>query len=299
MKILTFDIEEWFHIMDNESTKTEKTWINYQDRLIVNVERILELLQKTELKATFFCLGWVARKYPSVIKSIDSFGYEIGSHSDMHQLVYEQKRNEFINDLKKSICCIEDIIGKKLRAYRAPGFSIKEENLWAFEAIIESGIEIDSSVFPSKRAHGGLNSFGMTEPALLSIRGGILKEFPINMWKIIGKNVAFSGGGYFRLLPYSIIRYLVKESNYVMTYFHPRDFDPQQPIIHDLPIARKFKSYYGLKNAFSKLTRMVKEFRWMDLRKADELVKWEVARVIQLDRYLNFKTPTVTPIKKK
>ena len=298
MKILTFDIEEWFHLMDNESTKTEKSWTKYQDRLIANVERILSFLHKTELKATFFCLGWVARKYPNVIKSIDSLGYEIGSHSNMHQLAYEQKRNEFLNDLKKSICYIEDVIGKKLRVYRAPGFSIKEENLWAFESIIENGTEIDSSVFPSKRAHGGLKSFGVAEPVLININGAMLKEFPINMWKIIGKNVAFSGGGYFRLLPYSFVRYMIKESDYVMTYFHPRDFDPQQPIIRDLPIIRKFKSYYGLKRAFEKLTKIAEEFEWIDLRRADELVKWENSKVIQLDKFSNSKMPIV-PLKEK
>jgi len=287
MKILTFDIEEWFHIMDNESTKTEKTWNNYPDRIIMNVERILKFLQKNEIKATFFCLGWIARKYPNLIKTIDSLGYEIGSHSDMHQLAYEQKKSEFINDLKQSIFYIEDIIGKKIRAYRAPGFSIKEENLWAFEAMIESGIEIDSSIFPSKRAHGGLKSLGINEPALIKINGEVLKEFPINMWKILGRNIAFSGGGYFRLLPYSVVRHMLSKSNYVMTYFHPRDFDAKQPIIHDLPIIRKFKSYYGIKNAFNKLRKITNEFEWMDLRKADELIRWEVARIIQLGEYSN------------
>ena len=142
MKILTFDVEEWFHIMDNKSTKTEKNWTVYQDRLIANVERILNFLQKTELKATFFCLGWVARKYPNVLKRIDALGYEIGSHSHMHQLVYEQGKDEFKNDLEKSIKFIEDITGKKLHTYRAPGFSIKEENLWAFEVMLESGIDM-------------------------------------------------------------------------------------------------------------------------------------------------------------
>jgi polysaccharide deacetylase family protein (PEP-CTERM system associated) len=268
--------------MDNESTKTEKNWTGYEDRLIANIERILNFLQKTELRATFFCLGWVARKYPTVIKRIDSLGYEIGSHSDMHQLAYEQKKNEFKKDLEKSKYCIEDITGKKLRAYRAPGFSIREENVWAFEALIESGIEIDSSVFPSERAHGGFKSFGRAEPSLIDINGSLLKEFPINMWRIVKKNFAFSGGGYFRLLPYFIIRDLMKKSNYVMTYFHPRDFDPEQPIISDLPIIRKFKSYYGLKGAYKKLNKMAKEFEWMDLRNADALVEWDNVRVIQL-----------------
>jgi polysaccharide deacetylase family protein (PEP-CTERM system associated) len=273
--------------MDNKSTKTEKDWTVYQDRLIANVERILNFLQRTELKATFFCLGWVARKYPNVLKRIDALGYEIGSHSHMHQLVYEQGKDEFKNDLEKSIKFIEDITGKKLHTYRAPGFSIKEENLWAFEVMLESGIEIDSSVFPSKRAHGGFESFGVAEPALIDINGRMLKEFPINMWRIIERNFAFSGGGYFRLLPYFFIKRLMKKSNYVMTYFHPRDFDPEQPIISDLNIIRKFKSYYGLKSAFEKLNKMAREFKWIDLREADALVEWDNVRVIKFEKYSN------------
>ena len=292
MKILTFDVEEWFHILGNESTKTEKNWTDYQDRLISNVERILNFLQQTELEATFFCLGWVARKYPNVLKRIDSLGYEIGSHSDMHQLAYEQKKDDFKKDLENSKSCIEDITGKKLRAYRAPGFSIKEENVWAFEVMIESGIEIDSSIFPSKRAHGGFKSFGRAEPTLININGSMIKEFPINMWGIVNRNFAFSGGGYFRMLPYFVIRDLMKKSNYVMTYFHPRDFDPDQPIISDLQIIRKFKSYYGLKRAFKKLNKLATEFEWIDLRKADALVEWDNARVIQIDKYSISNAPT-------
>ena len=288
MKILTFDVEEWFHLLDNKSTREEKDWIFYEDRLIANVERILNFLQKTKLRATFFSLGWVARKYPTVIKRIDSLGYEIGSHSDMHLLAFAQNKNEFKEDLEKSIYCIEDITGKKLRAYRAPGFSIMEENLWAFEAMIESGIEIDSSVFPSKRAHGGFKNFGQAEPTLIDINGSMLKEFPINMWRIVKKNFAFSGGGYFRLLPYFAIRDLMKKSNYVMTYFHPRDFDPEQPIIKDLPIIRKFKSYYGLRNAFKKLNKMAREFEWIDLRTADALIEWDNVKVIQFEKYSKF-----------
>ena len=284
MKILTFDIEEWFHILDNESTKTEKNWTKYEDRLIANVERILNFLQRTENKATFFCLGWVAKKYPSVIKRIDQLGYEVGSHSHLHQLIYEQKRNDFENDLKNSINYIEDTIGKKVRAYRAPGFSIKENNLWAFEVMIENGIEIDSSIFPSRRQHGGLENSGIIEPTLIQMKGGILKEFPINMWKFVLKKIAFSGGGYFRTIPYFFIKRLMKNTDYVMTYFHPRDFDAEQPTLKDLNIFRKFRAYYGLKGAFAKLNNIAEEFELIDLREADSLVEWEKVKVIKIDK---------------
>ena len=287
MNILTFDIEEWFHILDNDCTKIEKDWMCYEDRLIANVERILNFLQKANLKATFFCLGWIARKYPTVIKRIDALGYEIGSHSDMHQLIYEQRKAHFKNDLLKSIDSIGTVTGKKVRTYRAPGFSIKEENLWALEIILESGIKIDSSVFPSRRAHGGFKDFGTAEPALIDINGQRLKEFPISMWRFAGTNFPFSGGGYFRSIPYFIIRNLIRKSNYVMTYFHPRDFDPDQPVIRDLKLFKKIKSYYGLKSAFKKFNKVAQDFKWLDLKDADALVEWDKAKLMKLGRFYN------------
>lgn len=282
MKILTFDVEEWFHILDNESTKTEREWFGYSDRLSANMERIFDLLEKEQQSATFFCLGWVAKRYPDIIRKIDSLGYEIASHSDMHQLAYEQDQNEFRRDLENSRKVIEDITGKKLRAFRAPGFSFREENKWTFEAMIENGIEIDCSIFPARRAHGGFENFGAAEPALVEINGARIKEFPINLYQFLKKHIIFSGGGYFRLFPYFIIRRLTRNSEYMMTYFHPRDFDPEQPVIKELSLVRKFKSYYGLQGAFKKLERLVKDFKFIDLKEADALVDWNKAKVIRL-----------------
>ena len=253
MNILTFDIEEWFHILDNNSTKTEADWAKYPSRIHENMERIFQLLEETNQQATFFCLGWVARKHPDIIRSIANRGYEIATHSDLHQLAYEQSRSEFKNDLETSIKALEDITGKKIRAYRAPGFSIKQENKWVFEVLIENGIEVDCSVFPAKRSHGGFEQFGVAEPCWIDIDGYRLKEFPINTVNGLGKSLIFSGGGYFRLIPYPILQQLTKRSNYVMTYFHPRDFDANQPMIEELSRLRKFKSYYGLSGCLDKL----------------------------------------------
>jgi polysaccharide deacetylase family protein (PEP-CTERM system associated) len=260
MNILTFDIEEWFHILDNDSTKTEKEWSNYEYRLEYNMNKIFELLDKKNQKATFFCLGWVAREFPQVLKKINDYGYEIATHSDRHQLAYEQSKDKFKIDLEKSIKSIEDITGVKVKSYRAPGFSIKEENKWVFEELINQGIEIDCSVFPAKRSHGGFESYGHASPSIIDIAGLNIKEFPINLFEIGGKNMIFSGGGYFRLLPYWMIKLMMKKSEYVMTYFHPRDFDKKQPMIDDLSLVRKFKSYYGLGGAFDKLERLITDF---------------------------------------
>lgn len=282
MNILTFDIEEWFHILDNDSTKTEKEWSNYEYRLDSNMDRIFELLERKNQKATFFCLGWVAREFPHILKRINDNGYEIATHSDKHQLVYEQNKKEFKEDLELSINSIEDCTGVKVKSYRAPGFSIMEENKWVFEELVNQGIEIDCSIFPAKRSHGGFESYGSAKPSILSIKDKELKEFPINLYPFFGKNAIFSGGGYFRLLPYFIIKKMMQNSDYVMTYFHPRDFDPKQPMIDNLSNFRKFKSYYGLNSSFRKLERLITDFEFVDLEEANNLVKWKESKIIKL-----------------
>ncbi|MDB4723750.1 polysaccharide deacetylase family protein [Akkermansiaceae bacterium] len=282
MNILTFDIEEWFHILDHKSTKTVDTWQRYEQRLDANVDRILAFLHEYNLQATFFCLGWVAREFPSVIESIVSQGHEVGSHSDLHQLAYEQTPSEFRKDLNDSIKSLEDVTGLKIRSYRAPGFSVKEENSWVFEELICAGIEVDCSIFPAKRSHGGFSEFGSNMPALVATEAGMLREFPINTKSILGSNLIFSGGGYFRLLPRFIIERLIRKEKYVMTYFHPRDFDPEQPVISDLSWVRKFKSYYGLKGAQKKLESLLKSFSFSSLGEAERLVNWETAQVIDV-----------------
>jgi len=279
VNILTFDVEEWFHILDHSSTKTEKEWSNYEYRLDANMDRIFELLDRKEQKATFFVLGWIAREFPEILKKIDNMGFEIATHSDNHQLVYEQSRKEFNNDLKKSIESIENVTGKKVRAYRAPGFSVKEENRWIFESLLNNGIEIDCSVFPAKRAHGGFKTYGYAKPSLIEIGQQSIKEFPINL---IGNKIIFSGGGYFRVLPYPVIKKMMRSSDYVMTYFHPRDFDMYQPMITDLSFVRKFKSYYGLGSAFHKLENLIDDFEFIDIAEADRLINWKSQKIIRL-----------------
>ena len=281
MNILTFDIEDWFHILDNESTKSEKQWINFESRLEHNMDKIFKVLDDNNQDATFFCLGWVARKHPKIIQKINSRGYEIATHSDTHQLAYEFNKNKFNQDLEQSIKSIEDITGKKITSYRAPGFSIKEENLWVFDELLKQGIEKDCSVFPEKCSHGGLHKFGYSEPAYIERENGKLKEFPINLHKILGKNIIFSGGGYFRLIPYPLLKHFMNKSNYVMSYFHPRDFDPDQPMLEGLNAIRRFKSYHGLSSSLHKLERLIQDFKFVSLNEADQMIDWKNVKNIR------------------
>lgn len=280
MHILTFDIEEWFQLLEHPATRSPEQWQGYEERIRGNTDRILQLLSDSGQEATFFVLGWIAETYPDVLRKIEGCGHEVGLHSYNHILAWEQSRNSFRQDTERGIKVIEDITGKKVSIYRAPGFSINESTLWALEILIESGITTDASIFPAARAHGGFRSFPVDRPCLIDFQGYQLKEFPINAGRLAGNRIIFSGGGYFRLWPYSAIRMLTRNSDYVMSYFHPRDFDTAQPMLKGLSYIRKFRSYYGLPTTEEKLLRWLNDFPFTDLRTASASFDWAKATVI-------------------
>ena len=253
MNILTFDVEEWFHLLDFDATRTEDKWGEYEVRIHKNMERIFRILEETDTKATFFIIGWIAKRYPEVVRRIAG-KYEIGSHTMTHQLVWQQSPEEFKQDVDSSIKLLQDITGKPVKYFRAPGYSIRESEAYAFDTLTELGIEIDCSVFPAAHAHGGMPQFPHAVPSIIEHNGTRIKELPISFAKIGGKNIIFSGGGYFRLFPYGLIKRLTKNNTeYNMAYIHPRDLDGGQPILEGLPLARRFKSYVGTKKAEAKL----------------------------------------------
>lgn len=281
MYILTFEIEEWFHLLDCNSTKIVNNWNSFECRIQPNMNRILDLLDNSNKKATFFCLGWIAKKYPSIIKDVINRGHEIGSHGFLHQLVYTQSPITFKNDIQDSIKILEDISGVKIKYYRAPGFSITEKVKWAFEVLAECGIEVDCSIFPASRPHGGFPGFLSNAPTIIDYNGIQIKEMPINTKSFFGNSIVFSGGGYFRLFPYPLIKNWTKNSEYINTYFHPRDFDVNQPRIQGLSSIRKFRSYYGLKSAEKKFIKYINEFDFYNLSAALEQINWaHVKKVI-------------------
>jgi polysaccharide deacetylase family protein (PEP-CTERM system associated) len=282
MKILTFDIEEWFHILDNPETQSTDSWSKYESRLRQSVDTILEMLDETSQKATFFCLGWVAEKHPEVIRRIDESGNQIASHSYAHQLAYDQSREEFREDLRRSLSILQDITGKPVDTYRAPGFSVTSENLWIFEELINQGISVDCSLFPANRAHGGLSSFKDAVPTMGNWDGHEIKLFPINTKSILGRKVIYSGGGYFRITPGALLQKWFQSDDYVMTYFHPRDFDPDQPMVPGLSSVRKFKSYVGIRTAGAKLRRLLQSNSFIDVQEASKSVDWDSAPRVNL-----------------
>lgn len=282
MNILSFDIEEWFHLLDNESTRTEEQWKGFEVRIYENMERIFRILEDTNTKATFFVIGWIAKTYPDLVKRIAE-RYQIGSHTMNHQLVWQQKPEEFHEDVSASIQLLEDITGQKVEVFRAPGFSIRESEGWAFEVLADLGITIDCSVFPAGHSHGGMPSYGKALPSIIEYGEVRMKEFPVSTKEIGGKHLIFSGGGYFRLFPYSLIRKWAEENKeYLLSYIHPRDLDAGQPVIKELSAVRHFKSYYGLGGAEKKLRRFLTDFSFVDVETAAALVDWDQVPVIKI-----------------
>lgn len=282
MNILTFDVEEWFHLLDYSATKGEEQWKNYEVRIHENMERIFRILEDTDTKATFFIIGWIAKTYPEVVKKIAE-KYEIGSHTMTHQLVWQQRPAEFRQDVDSSIKLLQDITGRPVKYFRAPGFSIRKEEAWAFEDLHNLGIEIDCSVFPAAHAHGGMPQFPKAAPTIIEHNGIKMKELPITLGKFVGKNLIYSGGGYFRLFPYSLIKRLTKQNTeYNLAYIHPRDLDGGQPVLKGLPLARRFKSYVGTKGAEEKLRKYLTDFKFTDIATANKQIDWENAQVIKL-----------------
>lgn len=281
-RILTFDVEEWFHLLDFDDTRTSDKWEHFEVRIYENLERIFSILDETNTKATFFVLGWIAQKYPDIVKQIAA-KYQIGSHTMNHQLVWRQTPEEFREDLDRSIKTLQDLTGQPVTCFRAPGFSIRESEVWAFDVMSELGITTDSSIFPSTHAHGGMPSFKQQCPGLIIHNGIELKEFPISYKTMLGHNVIFSGGGYFRLFPYRLIRRWTNDcGDYLLSYVHPRDLDGKQPMLKNLPITRRFKSYVGIKQSEDKLRKWLTEFSFKDIRSASDEIDWSSAYRVEI-----------------
>ncbi len=279
MNILTFDVEDWYNC---DFKSKSQDWDRYEVRIYDGLEKILLELETRQIKATFFCLGWVAQKHPEIVKKINSQGHHIGCHSYQHDLILTMNRKSFRKDTEMAKKYIEDLIGESIDAYRAPGFSITKNTLWALEILSELGFKFDCSFFPGSHDYGGFTNYKKAKPALIKLENGaFLKEFPINCKNIFGKKIVFSGGGFFRFFPYPLIKYWSKNSDYIMTYFHSRDFDSEQPMLDSLSLNRKFKSYVGLSRSFAKFKLFLDDFSFLNIIDADKNVDWDNVDVLE------------------
>ena len=284
MNFLTFDIEEWYIEKFFYGGKADK-YKEYDSIL----DKILHLLDEQNLKGTFFCVGEMGRSFPEVIKKIHQRGHEIGCHSNKHTWINKMSKKELFDDTKQAIDSLEQCIGEKVESYRAPAFSIGENNNWAFEILAECGIKNDSSVFPAGRDFGGFPSFTSRTPCIVKTRNYTIKEFPIPTTKILGKELAYCGGGYFRFFPLWFVKSKLKKNSYSMCYFHIGDLLPETNGLLSKKeyedyfkengslinrYKRYFKSNFGKKNSWNKLDDLVHSFDFVNLNMADIKTDW-------------------------
>jgi len=271
LNILTIDVEDWFHICALKNGNDDvRAWHQHESRVTNNTDRILRILKSGDTKATFFFLGWIAERYPELVLRVKREGHEIATHGYAHKLVYEQSPDEFYADLRRSIDIIEGITNTKVIGNRSPGFSITEKTTWAFDMIAKAGLKYDSTVFPASREHGGFYGAAKNDH-VIKTRLGDIKEFPISVVKILGREAAFSGGGYLRLFPYWFIKKSIEKLNgkgeKAMVYIHPRDLDPEQPRMK-MPLKRRFKSYVNISSAEPKVRFLLRDFNFVSIQEA-------------------------------
>ena len=286
VNVLSFDLEDWFHVLDIPDVKGMNYWSEYEPKIENIAYKLLNILQMRNTKATFFVLGWVAERYPDLIRRIHECGHEIGCHGYAHQLITTLNQREFSNDLLKARDIIGSIIGRQPLSYRGPGFSITVDNEWALETIAECGFKYDSTIYPGKHGHGGHQNFTSAPVNVIFEKSDkTLKEFPVSVTRVFGKQMCFSGGGYLRLLPYFIIKKkMVKfnpQKNPVMVYVHPRDFDPDTPHLK-MSSYRTLKCYINIKSTTMKLVRLVEHFHFTTLSSFCENYDWDSRRSVKM-----------------
>lgn len=266
--IFTIDVEDWFHILDLPSTPDIGEWDSLPSRVEINFVRLLDILAEYDVVATCFFLGWIAERFPHLVREAVHRGHEIASHGYAHRLVYRMNRAEFYEDAVRSRKTLEDIAGSAIAGYRATGFSTTEQTPWFFETVRGAGYSYDSTVFPAARGHGGMKS-GALAPHTIATPRGSLVEFPISVSPLLGRPMCFFGGGYLRLFPYPLIRRMaisVLQCNRpVIFYVHPREIDPEHP---RLPMGawRRFKSYVNLTTTERKVRNLLSDFEFTTFR---------------------------------
>lgn len=292
MNILTFDIEEWY-IEKAFRGGREFRYHEFDDTLA----KVLDELDRLGIMGTFFCVGRLASDFPDVVRRIASRGHEIGCHSYVHLWINKMTEEVLFDDTTEALKALEDIVGKKVTSYRAPAFSITEKNSWAIQVLAECGIESDASIFPASRDFGGYPSFPQDSPCKVEYQGTVLKEYPIGMMSIAGKKIAYSGGGYFRLVPYWVISRTMRRRDYDICYFHLNDLIPQkrklmsradyeeyfmQPGTLKNRLIRYFKSNARTGDTLDKLIRLLSEHQFVNILEADKLIDWGKVNTIHL-----------------
>nr|WP_314632557.1 XrtA system polysaccharide deacetylase [uncultured Janthinobacterium sp.] len=262
---LTIDVEDYFQVSAFAPHIDRADWPRLECRVEANIERILLLLERRRIHATFFTLGWIAKRYPAMLRRVAQAGHEVASHGYGHLRASEQSPAQFAEDVRRSKAILEQLTGQAVLGYRAPSFSIGAANLWAFDILQQAGYRYSSSIYPIRHDH-----YGMPASPRFAWRPrgphGML-ELPVSTVRLRGRNWPAGGGGYFRLLPYVLSRWLLRRINSLdgqagIFYFHPWELDPGQPRPPGLGARTRFRHYLNLGRMEARLARLTHDFAW-------------------------------------
>lgn len=267
---LSIDVEEYYHGMEFEAAVPGNGRDYLPSRVEESVDRVLTLLSLHGVRATFFTVGQVAESHPAMVRKIDQEGHEVACHSYRHELVFRQSQGEFRDDIRRAKVALEDLTGKAVIGYRAPNYSIKQEQAWAYDILLEEGFRYDSSVYPIFHDRYGYPEAPRFPYEMRCNAHSKLVEFPIGTVRLFGVNWPIGGGGYFRLLPKLLFEFSIrwvnkKEKQPVMFYFHPWELDPDQPR-PIMPWLHRFRHYVGLKREESKLAHLFQQIHFRPIR---------------------------------
>lgn len=277
---LTIDVEDYFQVSAFAPHIARSEWNTRECRVERNIDRILEMLAAHNTKATFFTLGWIAERYPQLIRKIVKEGHELASHGYGHERASDQSEAAFYSDVHLAKIVLEDLSDGEVNGYRAPSFSIGKGNLWAFDCLLRAGYRYSSSIYPIAHDH-----YGMPDSPRFAheVRPGLM-EIPITTLRVLSRNLPSSGGGYFRLLPYPLSRWMLKRVNSTdgesgIFYFHPWEIDTEQPRIAGISRKTKFRHYVNIERMEGRLNQLLRDFKWgrMDHIFLERLAKSDVA----------------------
>ena len=260
---LTIDVEDYFQVSAMAPYIRRSEWDTRECRVEANVDRILALLARHDTRATFFTLGWVAERYPQLVRRIVAGGHELASHGHGHERASDLSRADFTQDIVRAKGLLEDVGGVAVQGYRAPSFSIGHGNLWAFDCLLETGHRYSSSIYPIQHDHYGMPDAPRFAHA---VRDGLL-EVPVTTVRLGERNLPSSGGGWFRLFPYALTRWMIQRVNQqdgaaAIFYFHPWEIDHGQPRIAGINLKTRFRHYVNIGRTEQRLDALLRDFRW-------------------------------------
>ena len=260
---LTIDVEDYFQVSAFAPYIRRDDWASRECRIERNIGRILGMLAERDTRATFFTLGWIAERYPHLVRQIVAQGHELASHGYGHERASDLSEAAFTADVDRAKKLLEDIAGTAVKGYRAPSFSIGTGNLWAFDVLARTGHQYSSSIYPIAHDH-----YGMPDSPRFAYRVGAgLLEIPVTTLRVGSRNLPSSGGGYFRLLPYALSRWMIRRVNRqdgesAIFYFHPWEIDPGQPRVPGIDAKTRFRHYVNIPRMESRLMTLLADFRW-------------------------------------